>query len=131
MKFFISVSLFFGISHGAFSMPCDSSYQCSSRTGRYQISLQSCRYRNQLRLLSTKINGTEITGSTLNQSWDGDAYLAFEIDLPTFDSKTVRILSIELSRYLKSGILREKFAESQPGHLNVVHREKITCQVGD
>lgn len=127
MKFFIVLSCIFGFEHSAFAMPCDAGYNCFSKTGKYKISLQRCRYRNHLSLLTTKINHLEIMGASLNKGWDGDSLLAFEINIPTADTSSVRILSAEFSAKHKIGILKEKFAASEPGPLQTVRSEKLYC----
>lgn len=127
MKKLFALCIFMSFAQSAFSMPCDSGYDCVSKTGKYKISLQRCRYRNHINLISTKISGVEIAGATLNEGWDGDSVLAFEINLPTRVDGAVKILTAELPANHKRGIMKIKYAESEPGPLSTIHSEKIYC----
>ncbi|MGZ3790623.1 MAG: hypothetical protein ACXVLQ_19170 [Bacteriovorax sp.] len=129
MKSLMALCLLVGLIQSAFSMPCDTGYECVSKTGKYKVSLQRCRYRNNINLISTSINNVEVKEATLNKGWDGDLALAFEINLPTKVDGSVKILSAELSSSHKSGFMKVKYAESEPGPLSVIHTEKISCIV--
>lgn len=129
MKYAVLFFLIAGFSQQTFSMPCDTGYSCVSKTGKYKIELQRCRYRNHISLLSTKINNILITNAVLNEGWDGDSVLAFEINLPTPIDGAVKILTAELPQKFKMGILKIKYADSEPGPLSVIHSEKISCKI--
>ena len=131
MKSFILTFFLGTFSFTAFSMPCDSGYSCTSNSGKYKIELQRCRYRNRISLASFKINDVEVKGADLNKGWDGDSVLGFEINIPTQLEDAVEILSAELPHKLNSGILRIKYAESEPGPLKTVHIENIYCKIDD
>ena len=129
MKLLFAVFLIAGITQNAFSMPCDTGYSCVSKTGKYKIELQRCRYRNHISLIKTKIDNIEIPASTLNHGWDGDSVLAFEINLPTTIDGSVKIITAELSQKFKTGVLKLKYAESEPGPLSLLYSEKISCKI--
>jgi hypothetical protein len=129
MKGSIALFLLAGFSQSAFSMPCDTGYLCASKTGEYKIEFQRCRYRNRINLLSTKINDVEVKGASLNKGWDGDSVLAFEINLPQKVNGAVKILTAELTHKFQPGILRVKYADSEPGPLTTIHTEKISCKI--
>jgi hypothetical protein len=131
MKYYAMIGLLFTFSLPAFSMPCDTGYNCISKTGKYNILLQRCLYRNHLNFLSLQINGVDIADATLTEGWDGDNALAFEINIPTPISGAVRILSADLSARYKTGLIREKTAASEPGPLTTIHTEGITCKVAE
>ncbi|MDD4974709.1 MAG: hypothetical protein PHY93_10190 [Bacteriovorax sp.] len=129
MKVLIAVFLLAGFGQAAYSMPCDTGYRCVSSTGKYKIELQRCRYRNHINLLTTKINNIEVKDASLNIGWDGDSVLAFEINLPTQNAGAVKILTAELPQKFKAGILKVKYADSEPGPLTVIDTEKIFCKI--
>jgi hypothetical protein len=129
MKVIMAGFLFAALAQSAYAMPCDSGYSCVSKTGKYKIELQRCRYRNHLNLISTKINNIEVNHASLNESWEGDSLLAFEINLPTLPDGAVKIITAELPQKFKTGILRIKYADSEPGPLSVIHAEKIYCKI--
>lgn len=130
MKKLLTFCLLTGFSHAAFSMPCDTGYDCVSKTGKYKISLQRCRYRNNINLLSTTINGAVVSGASLNKGWDGEDVLAFEINLPTTVDGSVKILTAELMNH-KKGVMKIKYADSEPGPLSVLHSEKMSCVIAE
>lgn len=127
MGFFVLGNIF--LSQAAFSMPCDSGYSCVSKTGKYKVSLQRCRYRNHINLISTKIDDVEVADATLNQGWDGETTLAFEINLPVAEAGQVKILTAELVPHHKYGWMKIKYAESEPGPLTVLHTERMSCKI--
>ena len=131
MKILIAFSLWATLSQTAFSMPCDTGYICTSKTGKYKIELQRCRYRNSLHLESTKINGNEIKNAVLNSGWDGDTLLAFEINLPTKIEGAVKILTAEFPHKDQMGNLNIEYTESEPAPLKIIHHEKILCKVDE
>jgi hypothetical protein len=117
------------LSQAAFSMPCDTGYSCVSRTGKYKVSLQRCRYRNNINLISTKINDVEIAEATLIHGWDGETTLAFEINLPVAEDGQVKVLTAEMEPRHRNGWMKIKYAESQPGPLTVLHTERMSCKI--
>lgn len=129
MKKIITVLLFV-FAQSVLAMPCDTGYDCVSKTKKYKVSLQRCRYRNRINLISTTINGTEVTDATLNQGWDGESVLAFEINLPTTPDGAVKILTAEMANH-KVGTMKIKYAESEPGPLTTQHSEKMTCVISE
>ena len=131
MKYFTVMFFLIIFSQSAFSMPCDTGYICISKTGKYNIEFQRCRYRNHISLLTTKINGVEVAGASLNEGWDGDFMLAFEINLPTKIDGAVSLLTAELPYKFKPGILKIKYADSEPGPLVTTHTEKIYCKIAE
>jgi hypothetical protein len=125
--FFVLGNIF--LSQAAYSMPCDSGYLCVSKTGKYKVELQRCRYRNSIHLISTKINNVEIPEATLNQGWDGETTLAFEINLPVAEPGQVKILTAEMAPHHRFGLMKIKYAESEPGPLTVLHTERMSCKI--
>jgi hypothetical protein len=128
MKYLMSILLLSGMSQSAFSMPCDAGYNCVSKTGKYTIELQYCRYTNNIALETIKINGSEVKGASLNKGWDGDSVLAFEINLPVKIEGAVQILTAEMPQKTKKGILQVKYADYEPQPMTVIHTEKISCK---
>jgi hypothetical protein len=90
MKNLIILVLLYCFSHSAFSMPCDVGYICVSKTKKYYIELQYCRYTNNINLETIKIDGAEVEGANLNKGWDSDNLLAFEINLPVKNNSEIR-----------------------------------------
>jgi len=131
MKKFSIILLLSLLSQSAYSMPCDTGYNCASKSGKYQVELQRCRYRNHLGLLSLKINNLEVSSAALNSSWDGDSSLAFEINLPSLPDGSVKIITAEMSPKLKKGIMKIKYAVVEPGPLSVIHSENIICKISE
>ena len=131
MKKIICLLVFSGFAQQAFSMPCDTGYDCVSKTGKYKVALQRCRYRNNINLIKTTINGSEVTEAILNQGWDGENILAFEINLPVKIDGAVKVLTAELPHNHKMGIMKIKYADSQPGPLTILHTEKINCVISE
>lgn len=129
MKFLALTTLLMMIAQSVSAMPCDTGYFCVSKSGKYKISLQRCRYRNNIHLNSMKINNSEIAGATLNKGWDGENVLGFEINLPLADDGAVKILTAEVGKAHKHGLMKIKYAESEPGPLSVLHTEKISCKI--
>ena len=128
MKYLMSILLLAGISQSAFSMPCDAGYSCVSKTGKYAIELQYCRYTNNIALETIKIDGSEVKGASLNKGWDGDSVLAFEINLPVKIEGAVKILTAEMPKKTKNGILQVKYADYEPQPMAVIHTDKIYCK---
>jgi hypothetical protein len=115
-------------SRSTFSMPCDAGYICVSKTKKYYIELQYCRYTNSINLETIKIDGTEVVGASLNKGWDGDTLLAFEINLPLKNDSEIKVLTAEMDKKSKKGILRVKYADYQPKKMTVVQTDKISCK---
>lgn len=115
--------------HSAFAMPCDTGYQCTSKTGKYQIALQRCRYENDLRLESATINNVQITPATLGPAYDGNSILAFEVVLPPTGGADQRKLSVEISRKGHAGVIREQVQEVNPSPYKTVATEAISCEI--
>lgn len=130
MKSIIALTLLVGLVQSAYSMPCDTGYSCESKSGKYKIELQRCRYRNDIRLVSMSINNTDIPSAVLNKGWDGETTLAFEINLPTMSSGAVKILTAELPGKHK-GVMKIKYAASEPGPLSTLYTEKVFCKIED
>lgn len=132
MKHLIVIILASTFSLPIFAMPCDTGYSCNSQSGKYQIELNRCRYKNSLRLYSVKIDNIEIEGAELGASWDGksvgDSFLAFEVVLPAEDGSD-RVISVEIQANSILGTLKEKYTETQPDIAKVLHSEIITCHV--
>jgi hypothetical protein len=128
MKGLMAIFLLAGFSQSALSMPCDAGYSCVSKTGKYKIELQHCRYTNNIDLETIKINGIEVKGASLNKGWDGDSVLAFEINLPVKIEGAVQILTAEMPQKTKKGILQVKYADYKPQPMTVIHTEKISCK---
>lgn len=131
-KFSILALIILGTAQSSFSMPCDSGYACQSKSGKYHIEVQRCRYVNRLgNLSSVQVDGQEVTDATLGSAWDGksvgDSLLAFEINLPS-DPGSSHVLSVEIPTKTK-GIIKEKYAAEEPGPYTVVHHESIACKV--
>lgn len=116
----------------AYAMPCDTGYHCVSKSGRYDISLQRCRYVNDLHLLSVSVHKSIISAATLGPAWDGksvgDGLLAFQINLPTTDD-SVRVLSVEIPAKTSKGMIKEKYAATEPEPFKVQFSESMTCKV--
>lgn len=125
----LSFSALFSVS--AFSMPCDTGYSCKSESGKYQVELQRCRYKNSVGLYSVKVDGKEVVDAELNSGWDGDSVLAFEISLPSVNDEDLRVLSVETSKTDSSskGVAQEKVTLYNPGPSSVVATEAMTCVV--
>ncbi len=130
MKFLTSLILFLVVAQSAYSMPCDTGYRCVSKSGKFKVELQRCRYRNHINLLSMSINNTDISSATLNEGWDGESTLAFEINLPTMTPGAVKILTAELPGKNK-GVMKIKYAASEPGPLSTLFSEKMFCKIQD
>lgn len=128
MKSLITMLLTLFVSQIAQAMPCDAGYLCISKTGKYKVELQRCRYRNNINLVSTKINNVEVAGAVLNKGWDGENVLAFEINLPVTVEGAVKILTAEMGNH-KLGWMKIKYAESEPGPLSVLHSERMSCKM--
>lgn len=128
MKLFLALGLMTVLTQTAFGMPCDSGYLCVSRTGKYKVELQRCRYRNSIHLISTKINNVEVPDATLNQRWDGENILGFEINLPVATEGAVKILTAEMLNH-RHGIMKIKYTDFEPGPLTVLHTEKMSCKI--
>jgi hypothetical protein len=113
----------------AFAMPCDSEYICKSKSDKYVVEIQRCRYDNRLGTISEfKIGKTETTGSVkLGAAWDGDQYLAFEIHLPTV-GESERMFSIEVEKKSGKGLIHEKKRDDSASSWKPVSSETITCK---
>jgi hypothetical protein len=129
MKVLALTTLLMLISQTASAMPCDTGYFCVSKSGKYKISLQRCRYRNNIHLISIKKDNSEIAEATLNKGWDGENILGFEINLPLAEEGAVKILTAEVVKSHKHGVMKIKYAESEPGPLSVLQTEKISCKI--
>jgi hypothetical protein len=121
------------VAQSAFSMPCDTSWSCKSKSGKYVVDVQRCRYSNALGVQqSVKINGQEISDAKLGASYDsqsiGGKILAFEISLP--DTKNdARYLSVEMVG--GKGTVTERVQPFNPGPQKAVASEAISCQIVD
>ncbi len=124
-KILVLLAVTIGSIQTASAMPCDAGYTCISKTKKYRVELQRCRYENNLHLVSVSIRGTKIEGATLGPSFDADL-LAFQVNVPT-GSESTRILSIETAAGTHVGILKDKSVESQPAPFKVTSSEAIKC----
>jgi hypothetical protein len=131
---FVILSLVSGFANSVMAMPCDTGYLCNSRSGKYSIEVQRCRYTNHLgNLISVKMNGHDVAGATLSAAWDGksvgDSLLAFEITIPSHAGSS-HVWSVEIPNKTK-GIIKEKFAAAEPEPYTVIWKDLITCKVTD
>jgi len=116
--------------HVASAMPCDTGWSCKSKSGKYSVEVQRCRYQNSIGgLESVKINGKEIQGSQLTSSYDsksiGGNILAIEVSIP--DTKNdAHYLAFEVAG--KSGRVTERIQEFNPGPQQVIASEAISCE---
>lgn len=131
MKALVSLFMLTFINGAAHAMPCDAGYFCVSKSKKYKVELQRCRYRNHINLITFKVNNVEIPGASLKAGWDADQVLAFEVDIPTADDGAVKILSAEIPKPSLRGLLKIKEAESEPGPLKTTFSERITCTKED
>ncbi|MBS1960671.1 MAG: hypothetical protein JST04_00535 [Bdellovibrionales bacterium] len=125
-------------SAGAFAMPCDTGYTCTSASNRYSIEIGTCRYENSVRLLTTKIAGKEVAGAKLGMAYDGTidgGVLAFDVSIPVTkvqdENGDARVLSIEIPAGSKTGTIKSKYRESNPAPYKLVREEAITCVSSD
>ncbi|HWU44976.1 MAG TPA: hypothetical protein VN132_16100 [Bdellovibrio sp.] len=86
--------------HVASAGPCDGSWSCKSKSGKYAVEVQRCRYSNSIgNLESVKINGSDVKDAKLTSSYDsqsiGGDILALEISIPD-DKNDARYLSLEV-----------------------------------
>ena len=119
------------VSMPAFAMPCDTGYACKSASGKYQIEIRRCRYDNRLGPVSLKLDGKPAAGVTLDRaSWDGDRFLAFQLDFPSKGDHE-RMLSIEVRKRTMSGTLKDESRNYNPAPWKLRHSEAIHCAVQD
>lgn len=129
----LSLSLTMAAS-AAFSMPCDTGYSCVSKSGKYQLELQRCRYVNDLRVVSFNFNHKAVADAVIGPFWDGksvgDSLLSFQVNWPS-KGNSLHLISVEIPAHTMTGKLKEKFAESQPEPFRTLHSEAITCKISD
>lgn len=130
MNKILALTIFGLVGQIATAMPCDSGWSCKSKSGKYAVHVQRCRYSNFLGSLeSVKINGKNVEGATLTASYDsksiGGNILAFEVSIP--DTKNdAHYLSFELVR--NSGRVTERIQELNPGPQIKIGSEAISCE---
>ncbi|MEJ2375172.1 MAG: hypothetical protein P8Y53_19480 [Pseudolabrys sp.] len=112
----------------AIAMPCDSGYACKSASGKYSVEIRRCRYDNRLSPARLTIDGKRVAGVTLGPSWDGDRFMAFQLNFPT-KGDVERVLSVEVSKPGLSGTLRDETCTYNPGPWKVKHHETIRCSI--
>src|SRR5690348_2565305 len=103
------------------AMPCDKSYQCRSKSGKYEVNAGACILWNRLSLNTVKINHVVIEKAVLGPAYDGGyegGPLNFEIELPLTQGEQQagarRILTIEVPAKTNKGEVSEKLAASEP-----------------
>jgi hypothetical protein len=75
-----------------------------------------------------QIAGKDVTGATLGAAFDGDDFGAFEIDLPQ-QGDTQRILSVEWQKKTRTGTIRDKSRNENPGPYHTTFSSAITCKI--
>lgn len=115
----------------ACAMPCDSSYQCKSASGKYRMEIQRCRYDNRLGSIQMlKIGGADVTGAQLGAAFDGEDFGGFEIALAE-KGDTQRVLSVEWAQKTGKGVIRDKSRDDNPAPYRTGSSEAITCKAED
>jgi hypothetical protein len=123
------ILLSLGLSNLASAMPCDTGYFCQSKSGKYQIEVERCRYVNDLHNLQVKISGKDVLG-TLMANYDslslGGSLLAFEVKLPEakYDG---RKLTVEVVG--QKGTITESIYKESPSPAKAIAQESISCKV--
>ena len=116
----------------AFAMPCDTGYVCRSK--HYEIEINTCRYKNAVRLLSVFIHGEKVEGAELGPAYDGtyandtsagSGPLAFEVTLPLTkeqrESGVSKVLTVEVRgarRQLQGKVFSKIVEASTHGELS-------------
>ena len=114
----------------AAAMPCDTGWSCKSKTGKYSVEVQRCRYSNSIgNLTYVNISGKNVEGAQLTSSYDsksiGGNILAIEVSLP--DGKNdAHYLAFEVAG--KLGRVTERIQQSNPGPQKAIASESISCE---
>lgn len=128
---FLALAAVLSMSAEASAMPCDTSYQCRSASGKYRIEIQRCRYDNRLGSIQMlKIDGADVTDAQLGAAFDGEDYGGFEIGLAE-KGDTQRILSVEWVQKTGKGIIRDKSRDDNPAPYRTGFSEAIACKAED
>lgn len=131
---FSAATVGLALAQAASAMPCDTGYSCVSKSGKYQIELQRCRYVNDLRLESFTFKHVAVTDATLGPSWDGksvgDTQLSFQVNWPS-TGDAVHLISVEVPAKSMKGTVKEKSVDSQPAPFKTLASESITCQISE
>ncbi|MGZ3773104.1 MAG: hypothetical protein ACXVCY_03600 [Pseudobdellovibrionaceae bacterium] len=130
MKHIVFALTLIMVGNMAAAMPCDTGWSCKSKSGKYSVQVQRCRYTNSIRNLeSIKIGGQEIANAKISAAYDslsiGGKVLAFEISIP--DTKNdAHYLSFEYMG--KKGQVTERVQPYNPGPQKVIASETLTCE---
>lgn len=113
---------------GAHATSCDSSYTCTSSSGKYVIWIERCRDNNSLGDgVTLLVDGTKASDVKADAArWDGDQYLAFQLDFPS-QGEARRILSVEVSRKIGAGTIRDRSKNDEASQWGTTRSEAIGC----
>ena len=126
--FALVVSLF-GLAASA--MPCDvdtTRYSCRSQSGTYKFSARTCGYDSAVVSSELSIEGRQAADAVLANSWTGQSFMGFALNLPGAVSEQERQLVIEVNRKTGKGRIVDQVRDGNPAPWKTVKTEIISCK---